>query len=124
MAEVVELGFVVHCVYDEAPNVTNFHTHGLKEKYDHLDLQIYFKMSPHIAMAVFCNLADHIKDGQTFEHGDVVSNVFGNYSVRLVSAKEGDRDVLRVIMPDRHGRLFPDEMDASCVHQYEGFVDG
>lgn len=117
-------GFFVYCVPEADPMVYNCHTRGLKEKFNHCDLQIYIKLSPQLMMSIFHNIVDRIKAGEKFKHNDIVPNVIGNYSVRLVNAKEDDRNILRIIVPDRDGCLMPNEIDKFHARQYQGVTNG
>ena len=107
-----EYGWYVHFIADDADSPTgfNYHTHGLSEGYDHPDFQIVFRLPPEKAHFIFDELCNRVKKGEKFEDGQIVDKVIRDYKVKLVSATENDRPVLRVILPAKDGKLERDEM--------------
>ena len=52
---------------------------------------------------------------ETFHDGDMVSGIYEDCSIRLKKVRETGRDVLRLIIPDKHNR-FPE--DENCMEPY------
>lgn len=103
-------GFYVHLVAagdDTSPTGFNAHTHGLAEGHQHPDFQIIIPLAEAVALELFHNLADRVKGGERFASGQLVSEIISSAGglVKLIDATEGDRPVLRVVLPDRHGNL-------------------
>lgn len=120
--QILKHGWYVHFVFDEKSSTrTNIHTHGLPDKYGHLDLQIVIPLKPEIAQGVLCAAVDKISSGSTFSPGDKAAEIIHGYDVKFVKAQECGRDVLRIIIPDKGGGL-----DRGCFQQenfnfqYEG----
>ena len=113
---VSKFGFYVH--YVNEGEVIDVHTHGLVETHDHPDLQIVLPIDPKTSHSVINNVVAKIEEGQVFSDGMVVEDIIQNFSVKFVDAKEGDRDVLRIILPDPQGKIEPDEIDAKYAIQY------
>lgn len=113
-------GWIVHFVQNDEryPTNTNHHTHGLTETYNHPDLQVVVPMPAKSVHNVFIQLIERIKAGEKFKHGDVAENVVNKYSVKFHDAYEGDRHVLRVIVPDVDNNLERD-MKGGLAHQYD-----
>lgn len=94
----------------------NAHTHGL-ERYGHLDFQIVLAMDHQITGTILNELGLRVQAGEKFNSGDVLSDALkGPYDVRLVEMDEGDRKVLRVVLPDENN-LFPG--DDGCKYPYD-----
>jgi hypothetical protein len=116
----VDRGFYVHFVGQDETSPTGFnaHTHGL-DQFDHLDFQIVIPLPPEIGHGVLTILAERVKEGEKFEANQLVEKVLtGGVNVKLVEAKEDDRKVFRVILPDPKGRVEPDEINQQYATQY------
>lgn len=116
-----ERGFYVHYVSSDSSSPTNFnaHTHGLQAFGNHLDFQLVIPLPPGIAHNIICSLAERVKDGERFVSGQRLDSVIRNFEIKLVKASENDRDVLRIILPDPHGKLEPEEINEQYAAQYE-----
>ena len=89
------------------PYICNAHTHGLAA-YEHMDQQLVLSYSPHEIARILNTLGLRIQAGERFEPGAMVSGIFEDCDVRLDLFEETGRNVLRVIIPDSHGR-FPED---------------
>ncbi len=56
-----------------------------------------------------------VQGGETFRNGDMVSGIYENCIMRLKKIRETGRDVLRLIIPDKHNR-FPE--GKNCMEPY------
>jgi hypothetical protein len=101
-------GFFSHYVSDPNCKYVNYHTHGFRKTWEHDDLQIVIPLPPNIANNLFWTFADRVKAGERFAAGARVDKIVHGHQVILKKAKEGDRDVLRIILPDKNGR-FPED---------------
>lgn len=100
----------------------NFHTHGIFEKFLHPDFQITVPLDPKVAHRIFHRLVDLINDeGKRFNPGDVVETIIQGFSVTFIKATENDRQVLRVILPDRHGNLSRESIESMFALQYHEY---
>lgn len=123
-AEFIEkYGWYVHFI-DDDPNMplgVNFHTHGVSETFKHRDFQIVLPLQSGVAHTVFAEVVDRVNKGEIFEHNEATDDVIGNdFKVKFVNALDGDRRVLRIILPDSSGSLDPEQMVEGYSHQYEG----
>lgn len=100
-------GWYAHYVFDdkEYPYSTNIHTHGIETKYNHLDLQICFNLSKELAYTILSYIAGQIRNGNRFTPGIKYPNILPGFDVEFAEAKDGDRIVLRMILPDKYGNV-------------------
>lgn len=104
----------------DTPTGTNSFTVGLADNFGHPDFQIVMPLNGNVAHDVFWILTDRVKAGETFRAGQEVAGVAMNYRVRFAAATLNGRDYLRVIVPDRAGRLTPDVLEGTFLLQYVG----
>jgi hypothetical protein len=124
-ANIREYGWFVHFIVQDAETPTGFdaHTHGLRETCGHLDFQIVIPLPEKVAHGILINLADRVKAGEKFVAEQTVADVLANdLLVKLIEATEGGRQVLRVILPDKKGKVEFAEISEPYVKQYEGCV--
>lgn len=100
--------------YEFLPYTCNVHTHGM-EKYGHLDFQIVLELSQKMQMYILNTLGLRVQAGEKFKAGDIVSEICQGYDLKLVEAREAERTVLRVLIPDE-AHKFPD--DEGCDKLY------
>ncbi|MBQ8997150.1 MAG: DUF4262 domain-containing protein [Clostridium sp.] len=114
-------GYIIHNVFPTRENeIFSHHTHGLKENYNHMDLQIALGVHPAIINPVLDGVANQIKNGVTFEDKLVSDRVIQGFDVQLVKVKFGSRELLRIILPDENGK-FPSDKD--CADGYKNQLD-
>lgn len=119
-------GWIAHIMEDDpcTPYHFNYHTHGLKESFDHPDLQIVLTLKSEIAHSIVSEVVEHIKEGKKFKHGDLASGIIRaadpdkEYLVLFINAVENNRNILRIILPDVEGNLEPQDMDPQYSHQH------
>lgn len=89
----------------------NYHTHGFNESLGHLDLQIVLPIRGDKCHGIAKTIYDQIKaSAGKFIDGDetLIPHQDGSeFPVRFIKVREGDRDVLRVILPNPRGELEP-----------------
>jgi len=113
-------GWIGHYVpeRDEDKPGRNFHTHGFDETWGHPDFQITMPLEPTVAHALFWILARRVKKGEKFETGIPYEGILGSgFITKFVEAKEDDRIVLRMLIPDKDGRLPGDDGCASAFEE-------
>lgn len=116
-------GWYAHYVSDDHyPLGLNAHTHGL-ENYEHVNFQIVCPLKMETAHSLFRKLADQVKAGHKFQHNDYLEEFTKGYKFKLVMAFDDRRSVLRLIVPDRHGNLEPDNLTEGFERQYEDLID-
>lgn len=113
-------GWLIHFVEPDPdyPLNVNYHTHGMVDNLDHPDLQIVVPLPPQVANSLFHTIVNYIKLGDKFEDGSFAEKVVKHYSVKFVKAKENDREVLRIIIPDVDGNLERDTIVGDLGKQY------
>lgn len=115
-------GWFAHYVFDDpaTPYGVNAHTHGLPMTFKHPDIQIVMPLPPELVHCVFSSAIELIKGGVRFEHlSPSHAGILKSYLVRFIKAQESGRDVLRMILPDKHGCIYPPHMDEDWVRQFE-----
>ena len=115
-------GFIIHNVFPDSEDemLWSHHTHGVKESFNHMDLEIVLPINPNIANSVLHGMVESIKEGESFEDKTISDRVIRDYNVQLVKVTDGKRDLLRVILPDENGR-FPSDDD--CAEVYKNQLD-
>lgn len=122
-AELIEkVGWFSHIVPDQT--AYNYHTHGLPELLNCPDLQVLLPIDPNKTHSLITSMINEAKEKAiSFKAGEkfVVPNfksATGDLIVLFVKAREGDREVLRVILPDKKGNLGRDAEVPFC-DQYQ-----
>jgi len=88
----------------------NAHTHGIAERFPgQLDFQIVVGVSSKLVSGLFWDLFRRLEAGERFRDGDRVSELLRDADVLLQSARETDREVLRLLFPAKNGALPGDE---------------
>lgn len=87
----------------------NAHTHGLMAGYNHRDFQLVLDVGPNSTGFTLNALAERVRNGEIFADGEVVEGIYQDSSIKLALAKEGGREVFRVLIPDENGRYPGDE---------------
>ena len=115
-------GFVIHNVFPDSQDevLWSHHTHGLKENFNHMDLEVVLPIDPQIVGSIFHGMVDLIKGGESFEDKLISDKVIRNYNVQLVKVNDGQRDLIRIILPDVNGK-FPSDPD--CADVYKNQLD-
>ncbi len=123
-----EHGWIVHLVLPEEgekSNMVDMHTHGLVEKYDHVELQLVAWIGQEKLMDIMHTVVDRIENGETFEPDRVYMNVLANdmpVATKLVCGSEGTPQ-LRIILPDASGSVDPDAMRSPWDMQHTWAID-
>jgi Domain of unknown function (DUF4262) len=102
-----EYGFYTHIVPASfnGLNMINAHTHGLPASCGHSNFQIVLPLDSELIQTLLHNLVDRIKDGAIFKAGMVDNKLVKNFNVTFQDAEEGGRNILRIILPDKYGKL-------------------
>lgn len=100
----------------------NYHTHGFDKSLGHLDLQIVLPIHSDKCHGIAKTIYDQIKaSAGKFINGDetLIPHQDGSeFLVRFIKVREGDRDVLRVILPNPSGNLEPKEVAENDEPEY------
>lgn len=124
--KLAEFGWIVHFVGDDSDSPTrlNIHTHGLQENYNHPDLQIVLGIPQQVVQPILHQIVDRIKAGEKFGDGDVLEDIIADgLPIKLVSATECNRSVLRLIFPDKSGCCDSWSMKDPYLRQYGDLVE-
>jgi hypothetical protein len=117
-------GWYIHYIPDDTDTPYNFnsHTHNLSKKFGHPDLQIVFPLPHTVVEPLFSRLVNIIKNEKmVFTAGEVYypHKGYDNYPITFIKAAESGREVLRVILPDRFGKVLQNELeDDRYLDQY------
>lgn len=96
------------------PYLCNAHTHGM-QKYRHMDFQMVLWLPEEEIGRILNTLCLRVQAGERFHAGDSVSGIYEDCDIRLYEFWETDRQVLRVIIPDKYN-VFPEE--EHCMPPY------
>lgn len=119
-AELIEkVGWYAHLVGGYPDGRINAHTHNIKERFGHDDLQIVIELPTETINGIFHGVVSKIKDGISFKDGDKVYGIIKELPVGFFLTKDGSRDVLRIILPDVNGVVEKDEMKDGFEVQFE-----
>ncbi len=114
-----EYGYMVHMVYDDPDTGgANLHSHGIT-RINCPDLQIVVGLPPNILSPLFNDYYEMMKSGQKIEIGKNYDEFLHGYSVQFIWAVEQNRDVLRMILPDKQGNLDKEKMDDKFSFQWK-----
>jgi len=91
---------------EQSPTGYNVHTHGL-ELDGRLNFQIVCPLPGPVANGILASLVERSKE-EPLLAGMELKGIVKGFKIRLVLAKECERQVLRAIMPDKAGRLGED----------------
>lgn len=109
-------GFYSHLVFPESQGgMANYHTHGLEKSKNHQDFQIVLPIDPKTAHNIFFVFVNRINKGESFKKDTTVSDIIKNFDIKLIEKVDGERKVLRVLLPDQNGN-FPN--DDECENFY------
>lgn len=120
--QVAKHGWYAHLVQDDTNLFFGFncHTHGIQENLHHPDLQIVLPMDAQTCLGILHSVVAKIREGKQFKHGDMVEGIIQDgYKVLFINARECDRNVLRIILPDKDGNLEPSSMHWTFDHQHD-----
>lgn len=116
-------GYVVHNVFpskDDDEILCSHHTHGIRESFNHADLEIVLPLDPKMVAQIFYSMVELIKQGESFEDKLSSDKVIKNFDVQLVKVHDGTRELIRVIIPDMNGK-FPGDKD--CANVFSNQLD-
>jgi hypothetical protein len=86
------------------------------EQHGHLDFQLLLNPEASEIGRLLNTMGKRVHDGEKFSHGDMVTGLYSDCSVRLDEVTETGRRVLRLIIPDAENR-FPE--DPLCQAPYK-----
>jgi len=118
-----EHGWFMHYVFEhhgELNGLANIHTHGLKENFNHPDIQVVLPLPPEVIHGVFSGIVEDVKNGRAFKPDVATKEVLQGYDVYFKEYTENGRKVLRLILPDPQGK-FP--FDEDCLDDYKSQFD-
>lgn len=106
-----DVDWIIHKVWDDGflEHTCNAHTHGLWEKYNHLDFQLVLNFPDKDISAILNTFGLRVQAGEKFHDGQMVSGIFSDCDVRLEMCEETERIVLRIVVPDGKNRFPEDE---------------
>lgn len=108
-------GWFAHSVIGDpqSPTGVNYHTHGIQQSIGCSDLQLVFPaMRSKDRHAIAQELYRQMKAGASFGEGNQadIAGKDGPFRVHFIKVREGDREVLRVILPTPDGKLEPSDV--------------
>ena len=116
-------GWVMRAFAHSGPHkIADHRTAGLRENFNHPDLQIYFPLSGQIALDTFHTVVGLIKQGARFKDGDISRDVAEELPVKFISVLIDNTEFLRVIIPDKQGQIEEKQMAEPFNRQYRDRV--
>lgn len=112
-----EMNWIIHYVIDTIGpgGIINAHTHGM-EQYKHYDFQVVLNFPKEHIAYLLNSMGKRVQNGEKFSPGDLVTGIYEDCPIRLDLYRETGRDVLRIIIPDRHNQ-FPES--PTCDPKYK-----
>lgn len=119
-----QYGFFCHMVPPEKEGgPANLHTHGIPASLDHPDVQVTMFLPPNVFGPIIHSVYDKIKEGTKLETGVQYDWVLDGMLVEFAWATENERDVLRMILPDKEGNTSKDTIALPYGNQLVGTFD-
>jgi hypothetical protein len=116
----LEYGWAMRIMDHPSPHgPADYRTFGLERNYQVPEFQLYYPLSPGVAVSVLGTAIDLIKAGTRFKDGDTSADVLEGFSVKFVDATVGGKKMLRIILPDKQGRIERGEITGTYALQYE-----
>ena len=107
-----EMGWYAHLVEN------NYHTHGFDQTFNHPDIQIVVPLDPKLLHNLANCVIDRIKAGNTIVPNERTPGIIKGLDVLFIETTEGDRPVLRMILPDPQGNVERDKIEPPWDTQY------
>lgn len=107
-ANMAKYGWFAHIVQDDVDVKTgyNYHTHGIPATWPGaMDIQVVLPLPPPVTHNLAVSYVNLLKKGIFPKDGDVLDGIIKGYKVRMAAVEENDRTVLRMILPQKDGRL-------------------
>lgn len=96
-------------------NMCDCHTHGINKHLESgLELQIVLSIEPQLAKYILNCVGKLITAGKNFKSKDKLYGIFKNEKMPIGFIKSKDsegKDILRIWIPDKEGRLFDKSTD-------------
>lgn len=117
MNEPKEMDWIIHYIINDVGpgGIINAHTHGM-EKYGHLDFQVVLPLPAKHICYLLNTIGKRVQSGEKYHSGNLVDGIYEDCPIRLQQFRETNRDVLRLIIPDKNN-LFPENPD--CQDKYK-----
>lgn len=113
-----------HYVVGYPSGCVNAHTHGVADHFGHMDLQITLPIAQSRIQGIFNTVMDRIKSGDRFVDGQIADRILREpCKVKFVLAEDGDRAVMRIILPDPEGNLDREVMEGVYAIQYDALEE-
>jgi hypothetical protein len=113
---IAEHGWMAHYVPDIPGKCINYHTHGMRENYNHMDFQVVFPLDPKLIHTLIAQLHEIVKNGGVIPVETRYDKVLGGgFDVYFQVFQEAGRNVLRMILPDKNNML---PCDKGCDPEY------
>lgn len=109
-----EQGWIAHHVIGEGS-----HTHGLKENFQHPDLEIKLYIPQEVAHGVLSAAVGRIKKGERFKSGQIHKGIIANFGVMFVETYKDGCPHIRIVLPDPDGELEKAAMSPEYRVQYD-----
>lgn len=108
-----QYGWIVHLITN-AKNHYKYdaHTHGLSDNFNHLDLQVVYPLPQDVLYSIILPIIRDIRAGKVFAENLIFRGYLkGEMPLTFHKTIETDREVLRLILPDKNANLFIDDID-------------
>lgn len=120
-------GYDVEAKHDFGPAVFfNTHTHGLREAFNHPELQMILPVGSQIVMMTIHKVVDdYIRAGKSLTDGQVIKNPFDTgYDIFVKHHRQLDEDgneeeYMRLMIPDRDNKIPSIEGEPDSLFAYQ-----
>lgn len=95
----------------------NAQTVGMN-KYGHPEFQLVLHMDHEMIMYTLNTLGRMVQSGRVFKDGDIVEELFDGYKALIREFVDGEKKLLRVIIPDANHK-FPEDEGCQLEYTYQ-----
>ena len=117
-------GWLAHYIIDdsESPFGISYHTHGFEEAFDCPNVQVVLLLPHERIHEIVHSLATRLKDGIKIVAGQSLDKVLaGGFLVTFAKFTDEDgKKLLRMIIPDAHGKLEQKDQESPYCDQWLG----
>lgn len=87
-------------------------------KYSHPEFQLVLHMDHKMILYTLNSLGLRVQSGKTFKDGDIIDDLFDGYLAKIKEFIDGERKILRVLIPDANHK-FPEDEGCQLEYTYQ-----
>lgn len=112
-----EVGFVINYIFGYENGMINAHTEGLKENYDHKELQIVLPLAQEVVSGIITGIVkDVISQGLELEGNEEM--IGETFNIEVKNVVQDGVEMLRIMFSDEKG-LMPDDEGVGDIYKQQ-----